>query len=51
MSDENLALVVGLAKLIAVNEYLRECGNEHVCIVLDDVVDAFKTALQNLKQK
>lgn len=51
MLDKDLTLLVGLAELVAVNEYLRERGDEHVCIVLDNVVDAFKTVLHNSKQK
>ena len=51
MLDKDLILVVSLAELVAVNEYLRERGDEHLCIVLDSVVDGFRTVLRNSKQK
>lgn len=51
MLDEKLVLMVNLSKLVAVNEYLRERGDEHVCIVLDSVIDGFQTVLCNSKQK
>lgn len=51
MLDYNLILMVNLSKLVAVNEYLRERGDEHVCIVLDSVVNDLQTVLCNLKQK
>ena len=51
MLDDNLFFVVNLSRLIAVNEYLRERGDEHVCIVLDSIVKGFQTVLCNLKQK
>ena len=34
MLDEKLVLIINLAKLAAVSEYLRERGDEHVCFVL-----------------
>ena len=51
MLDKNLILVVGLAELVAVNEYLRERGDEQVCSVLDGIVKGFQIALCNSKQK
>lgn len=51
MLDEKLVLMVNLSKLVAVSEYLRERGDEHVCIVLDGIVSGFQGALSNLKQK
>lgn len=51
MLDKDLILVVSLAELVAVNEYLRERGDEHVCTVLDSVVDVLRTVLCNSKQK
>jgi hypothetical protein len=51
MLDEKLVLMVNLSKLVAVSEYLRERGDEHVCIVLDSVVNGLQNALFNLKQK
>lgn len=51
MLDEILVLMVNLSKLVAVNEYLREGGNEQVCSILDGVVNGFQTVLCNLKQK
>lgn len=51
MLDDNLFLIINLSKLVAVNEYLRERGDEHVCIVLDSIIDGFKTVLLNLEQK
>lgn len=51
MLDEKLVLMVDLFKLVAVNEHLRERGNEPVCIVLDSVIDDFQTVLCNSKQK
>lgn len=51
MLDEKLLLMVNLSKLVAVNEYLRERGDEHVCIVLDSIVKGFQTVLCNSKQK
>lgn len=51
MLDKNLILVVGLAELVAVNEYLRERGDEQVCSVLDGVVNGFQIVLCNSKQK
>lgn len=49
MLDDKLFLMVGLSKLVAVNEYLRESGNKLVCAILDDVVDAFQTVLRDSK--
>lgn len=51
MLDEKLVLMINLSKLVAVSEYLRERGDEHVCIVLDGIVNSFQEALSNLKQK
>lgn len=51
MSDEKFILMVNLSKLVAVNEYLRDRGDELVCIVLDSIVDCLKVALSNSKQK
>lgn len=51
MLDDNLFFMVNLSKLVAVNEYLRERGDEHVCIVLDSIVKGFQTILCNSKQK
>lgn len=51
MLDEKLVLMVNLSKLVAVSEYLRERGDEHVCIVLDKIVVGLQNALSNLKQK
>lgn len=51
MLDEKLFFMVNLSKLVAVNEYLRERGDELVCIVLDSVIDGFKTVLYDSKQK
>ena len=49
MLDKNLILVVGLAELVAVNEYLRERGDEQVCSVLDGIVKVFRLVLCNSK--
>lgn len=51
MLDEKFVLMVNLSKLVAVSEYLRERGDEHVSIVLDRVVSIFQDVLSNLKQK
>ena len=51
MLDEKLVLMINLSKLVAVSEYLRERGDEHVCIVLDKIVKGFQAALFNSKQK
>lgn len=51
MLDKDLILLVGFAELVAVNEYLRERGDEQVCSVLDGVVKGFQIALCNSKQK
>ena len=51
MLDEKLVLMVNLSKLVAVNEYLRERGDEHVCIVLDRIVSSLQAALFDSKQK
>lgn len=51
MLDDNLILMVNLSKLVAINEYLRERGDEQVCIILDGIVNGFQTVLCNSKQK
>lgn len=51
MLDEKLVLMINLSKLVAVSEYLRERGDEHVCIVLDRIVNGFQDVLFNSKQK
>lgn len=51
MLDEKLVLMVNLSKLVAISEYLRERGDEHVCIVLDSIVSGFQDALSNLRQR
>lgn len=51
MLDEKLILMVNLSKLIAVSEYLRERGDEHVSVILDRVASIFQDVLSNLKQK
>lgn len=51
MLDEKLVLMVNLSKLVAVSEYLRERGDEHVSAVLDRVVNSFQSVLCNSKQK
>lgn len=51
MLDEKLVLMINLSKIVAVSEYLRERGDEHVCTVLDSIVNGFQEALSNLKQK
>lgn len=51
MLDKDLILVVILAEIIAVNEYLRERGDKHVCAVLDSVINDFRTVLRSSKQK
>lgn len=51
MLDDDLILMVNLSKLVAVNEYLRERGDEQVCSILDGVVNGFSTVLCNSKQK
>lgn len=51
MLDKNLILMVNLSKLIAINEYLRERGDEQVCSILDGVVSGFQIVLCNSKQK
>ena len=43
--------MVGLAELVAVNEYLRERGNEQVCSMLDGIIEGFRIVLCNSKQK
>lgn len=43
--------MVNLSKLVAVNEYLRERGDEQVCSILDCVVSGFQIVLCNSKQK
>lgn len=51
MLDEKLVLMVNLSNLVAVSEYLRERGDDEVCVILDSVVDGFQTVLCNSKQK
>ena len=51
MSDDILTLMVNLAKLVAVNEYLREYGNKQICDELDSVIAGFTAVTYNLKQK
>jgi hypothetical protein len=51
MLDEKLVLMVNLSKLVAVNEYLRERGDKHVCVVLDSIVNGLQDVLFNSKQK
>ena len=51
MLDKDLILMVNLSKLVAVNEYLRERGDEQVCSILDGVVSDFQIVLCNSKQK
>lgn len=51
MLDEKLVLMVNLSRLVAVSEYLRERGDEHVSAVLDRVINGFQNILSNLKQK
>lgn len=51
MLDEKLVFMVNLSRLVAVSEYLRERGDEHVSTVLDRVIDVFQDVLSNLKQK
>lgn len=51
MLDEKLVLMVNLSRLVAVSEYLRERGDEHVSAVLDGVVNGFQDILSNLRQK
>lgn len=51
MLVEKLVLMVNLSKLVAVNEYLRERGDGHVCVVLDGVINGFQSVLCNSKQK
>ena len=51
MLDEKLVLMINLSKLVAVSEYLRERGDEHVCIVLDRIVSGLQDVLFGSKQK
>lgn len=51
MLDEKLVLMVNLSRLIAVSEYLRERGDEHVSAVIDKVVNGFQDILSNLRKK
>ena len=51
MLDDNLFFIVNLSRLVAVNEYLRERGDEHVCVVLDSVINGLQAILCNSKQK
>lgn len=50
MLDDDLILMVNFSKLVAVDEYLRERGDEQVCSILDDVVDGFRIVLCNSKK-
>lgn len=38
MLDKDLILMVSFSKIVAVNEYLRQRGDEQVCSILDGVV-------------
>lgn len=51
MLDEKLVLMINLSKLVAVSEYLRERGDEHVCFVLDRIVNSLQGVLSDSKQK
>lgn len=51
MLDEKLVFMVNLSRLVAVSEYLRERGDEHVSTIIDRVVNSFQEVLSNLKQK
>lgn len=51
MLDEKLVLMINLSKLVAVSEYLRECGYEHVCFVLDRITSSLQDVLSNSKKK
>lgn len=51
MLDEKLVLMINLSKLVAVSEYLRERGDEHVCFVLDRIISSLQDVLSNSKQK
>lgn len=51
MLDEKLVLMVNLSRLVAVSEYLRERGDDHVSAVLDKAINAFQDIFSNLKQK
>lgn len=51
MLDEKLVLIINLSKLVAVNEYLRDRGDRHVCVVLDSVINGLQAVLCNSKQK
>ena len=42
MSDDSFVLMVNLSKLVAVNEYLRERGDDKVCVVLIVLLMVFK---------
>lgn len=51
MLDEKLVLMINLSKLIAISEYLRERGDEHVSNILERIGSCFQDVLSNLKQK
>lgn len=51
MLDDSFVLLINLSRLVAVNEYLRERGDEEICVVLDGVIDGFKTVLCNSRKK
>ena len=51
MLDDDLLFLINLSKLAGVNEYLRERGDDKVCIALDDIIKGFQTVLCNLRQK
>ena len=51
MLDEKLVIMINLSKLIAVSEYLRERGDDHVCLVLDRIISSLQDVLTGSKQK
>lgn len=51
MVDKNLILLVNFSKLVAVNEYLRDRGDEQICYILDGVVRGFQIVLFDSKTK
>lgn len=51
MLDEKLVFMVNLLRFVAVSEYPRERGDEHVSTILDRVTNVFQDVLSNLKQK
>lgn len=51
MSDKKLLLMVGLSKLVAVSEYLRERGDERISAILNGVVETLEDVISDLKQK